>query len=58
MAGLLTGAQQAGTVRPELRLPELIALIAGASTTMELLGTEPAAQQRIFEVVFDGLRAR
>lgn len=58
LAGLLDRAQQAGAVRPDLGLPELIALLAGTSTTMEHLGADPAAQQRIFEVVFDGLRPR
>ncbi|MGW3668688.1 TetR/AcrR family transcriptional regulator [Streptomyces sp. NPDC005141] len=56
LAVLLDGAQQAGAVRPELGLPELIALLAGTSTAMEQLGADPAARQRIFDVVFDGLR--
>ncbi|WP_457030178.1 TetR/AcrR family transcriptional regulator [Kitasatospora sp. P5_F3] len=58
LAELLTGAQRAGAVRPELGLPELIALLVGTSTAMEQLGADPAARQRIFEVVFDGLRPR
>ena len=56
LARLLDGAQRAGAVRPELGLPELIALLVGTSVTMEHLGTDPAARQRIFDVVFDGLR--
>ncbi|MFJ2864442.1 TetR/AcrR family transcriptional regulator [Kitasatospora sp. NPDC087314] len=58
LAALLAGAQQAGAVRPELGLPELIALLAGTSRAMEHLATDPAARERIFEVVFDGLRPR
>ncbi|GAA0682657.1 hypothetical protein GCM10010193_40510 [Kitasatospora atroaurantiaca] len=58
LAELLAGAQQAEAVRPELGLPELIALLVGTSTTMEQLGADPAARQRIFEVLFDGLRPR
>ncbi|MFJ4775847.1 TetR/AcrR family transcriptional regulator [Streptomyces sp. NPDC088762] len=58
LAELLAGAQQAGAVRPELGLPELIALLVGTSTTMEQLSTDPAARERVFEVLFDGLRPR
>ncbi|SEC18419.1 hypothetical protein SAMN05216532_0713 [Streptomyces sp. 2231.1] len=53
---LLTGAQRAGAVRPELSLPELLALPAGIGRAMEQLGADPAGQERIFEVVFAGLR--
>ncbi|WP_037606119.1 TetR/AcrR family transcriptional regulator [Streptacidiphilus rugosus] len=55
-ARLLDRAQFAGAVRRDLGLPELIALMAGTSTTMEHLGPDPGARQRIFDVVFDGLR--
>ncbi|MFC9331247.1 TetR/AcrR family transcriptional regulator [Kitasatospora sp. NPDC057015] len=58
LGGLLAGAQQAGAVRPELRLPELIALLVGTSATMEQLGADPAARERVFQVLFDGLRPR
>ncbi|MFD9130499.1 TetR/AcrR family transcriptional regulator [Kitasatospora sp. NPDC059571] len=58
LADLLAGAQRAGAVRPDLGLPELIALLVGTTTTMEQLRTDPDARERIFEVVFDGLRPR
>ncbi|WP_444972032.1 SbtR family transcriptional regulator, partial [Streptomyces lunaelactis] len=58
LAELLAGAQQAGAVRPELGLPEFIALLAGTGRAMEQLGADPAPRERIFEVVFDGLRPR
>ncbi|MET8627270.1 helix-turn-helix domain-containing protein [Kitasatospora sp. NPDC004669] len=58
LADLLAEAQRAGAVRPDLGLPELIALLVGTGATMEQLGDEPAARERIFEVVFDGLRPR
>ncbi|MFF2042272.1 TetR/AcrR family transcriptional regulator [Kitasatospora sp. NPDC058170] len=58
LAELLTGAQQAGAVRPDLGLPELIALMVGTTTAMEHLGADPVARERIFEVVFDGMRPR
>ncbi len=56
LAALLDGAQRAGAVRPDLGLPELLALLAGTSTTMEHLGSDPASRRRIFTVIFDGLR--
>ncbi|MDJ0385734.1 TetR/AcrR family transcriptional regulator [Streptomyces sp. G-G2] len=58
LAGLLARAQQVRAVRPDLGLPELIALLAGTSTTMEHLANDASARERIFEVVFDGLRPR
>ncbi|WP_328923937.1 TetR/AcrR family transcriptional regulator [Streptomyces sp. NBC_00190] len=58
LADLLTGAQQAGAVRPELGLPEFIALLAGTGRAMEQLGADPGPRERVFEVVFDGLRPR
>ncbi|WP_327286234.1 TetR/AcrR family transcriptional regulator [Streptomyces sp. NBC_01205] len=58
LAGLLTEAQRGGVVRPELSLPELLALLVGMGAMMEQLGADPAARERIFEVVFDGLRPR
>ncbi|MFF1903037.1 TetR/AcrR family transcriptional regulator [Kitasatospora sp. NPDC058218] len=58
LAGLLARAQEVGAVRPELGLPELVALLAGTSTMTEHLTADPAARERIFEVIFDGLRPR
>ena len=57
LADLLAGAQRAGAVRPDLGLPELVALLVGTGATVEQLAY-PAARERIFEVVFDGLRPR
>ncbi|AUY53416.1 TetR/AcrR family transcriptional regulator [Streptomyces sp. CB01881] len=56
LAELLAGAQRVGAVRPELGLPELIALLVGTTASMDQLGADPAARERIFDVVFDGLR--
>ncbi|MER6277932.1 TetR/AcrR family transcriptional regulator [Streptomyces sp. NPDC059688] len=56
LGDLLTGAQRAGAVRPELGLPELLALLAGIGRAVEQLGADPAGRERIFEVVFAGLR--
>ncbi|MFE2288902.1 hypothetical protein ACFXDJ_32615 [Streptomyces sp. NPDC059443] len=55
---LLAQAQQAGAVRPELGLPELIALLTGTGTALEQLGADPGPRELIFKVVFDGLRPR
>ncbi|ARF81717.1 TetR/AcrR family transcriptional regulator [Kitasatospora aureofaciens] len=56
LAALLGQAQRSGAVRTDFGLPELLALLAGTSTTMEHLEANPEARQRIFNVVFDGLR--
>ncbi|MER5730701.1 TetR/AcrR family transcriptional regulator [Streptomyces sp. NPDC002138] len=58
LADLLAGAQQVGAVRPDLGLLELIALLVGTSTMMDHLGTDAPARERVFDVVFDGLRPR
>ncbi|WP_330334272.1 TetR/AcrR family transcriptional regulator [Streptomyces sp. NBC_00536] len=58
LAGLLTGAQRAGAVRPELGMPEFLALLAGTGRAMEQLGADPQPRERVFGVVFDGLRPR
>ncbi|MEU8517158.1 helix-turn-helix domain-containing protein [Kitasatospora sp. NPDC048722] len=58
LAELLTGAQRAGAVRPELGLPEVIALLVGTTTAMEHLGKDAAGRERVFAVVLDGLRPR
>ncbi|MFE2552060.1 TetR/AcrR family transcriptional regulator [Streptomyces sp. NPDC059355] len=58
LAALLSAAQQAGAVRPDLHLPELLALLVGTGAMLEQLGPDPAPRERIFEVVFDGLRPR
>ncbi|MFD7261115.1 TetR/AcrR family transcriptional regulator [Streptomyces sp. NPDC059874] len=56
LSDLLAGAQRAGAVRPELGLAEFIALLAGTGRAIEQLGPDPASRERIFEVIFDGLR--
>lgn len=58
LGDLLAGAQGAGAVRPDLGLPEFVALLAGTGRALEQLGAEPAPRERIFEVVFDGMRPR
>jgi AcrR family transcriptional regulator len=57
LGDLLARAQEAGTVRPELRVQDLIGLLAGASRAAEYAGGDPAARDRILTVILDGLRA-
>lgn len=52
---LLVRAQEAGAVRPDVGLPELIALLIGASRAAEHAGTDPV-RTRIIGVILDGLR--
>ncbi|MDH6139640.1 MULTISPECIES: TetR/AcrR family transcriptional regulator [Kitasatospora] len=53
---VLTGAQQAGAVRPDLGVPELQALLVGTADMVERLSADPAGRERIFSVIFNGLR--
>ncbi|MEV6636948.1 helix-turn-helix domain-containing protein [Actinoplanes sp. NPDC051470] len=54
MTGLLTQAQQAGTVRDDVDTADIKALIAGCITRDD----DGAAQQRMIEIVCDGLHPR
>ncbi|MFJ3793277.1 helix-turn-helix domain-containing protein [Kitasatospora sp. NPDC090091] len=56
LARLLAAAQRAGAVRREVGLAELFALLVGTTTAVEQLQDDPAARERVFTVVFDGLR--
>jgi AcrR family transcriptional regulator len=53
---LLTRAQRAGSVRDDVRVPELLALVAGVSRAAEHSGWDPEIQTRTLAIVFDGLR--
>jgi hypothetical protein len=54
---LLTRAQQSGSVRDDIGVTELIALLVGTSWAVEQASWDPLVQARILAVVFDGLRA-
>jgi AcrR family transcriptional regulator len=56
LEALLDSARRAGTVRPELRTTDLIALLAGASRAAEYTGDDPHARDRIAAVLLDGMR--
>lgn len=53
---LLARAQQAGTVRADVTVQEVIALIVGASRALEHLRWDGQAGERILAVIFAGLR--
>ncbi|WP_186382803.1 TetR/AcrR family transcriptional regulator [Amycolatopsis rhizosphaerae] len=53
---VLTRAQDAGTVRSDVGVTELIALMVGTSRGAEHLGGDPALRRRMLEIVVDGLR--
>ena len=55
---LLARAQRAGAVRKDATVPDVFALIHGPFAAMGPQGTDPAARQRIFGIVCDGLRTR
>jgi len=54
---LLGRAQGAGAIRGDLGVPELIALLVGASRAIEQIGADPDAQSRVISVLLDGLRS-
>lgn len=57
LGSLLARAQQAGAVRDDIGVTELIALVVGASRAAEHTGWDGAVRARTLQVVFDGLRA-
>jgi AcrR family transcriptional regulator len=56
LGALLRTAQDAGAVRPDLQVVDLIGLLAGASRATEYAGTDPSARERILSVILNGLR--
>lgn len=57
LATLLTRAQEAGAIRDDVGLPEVMTLLVGASQAAEHVGGGDAVRDRALKVVFDGLRA-
>jgi len=53
---LLTSAQRAGTVRKDIGIAELMALMAGASHAAEHATNSREVATRALEIIFDGLR--
>jgi AcrR family transcriptional regulator len=56
--GLLTRAQQAGAVRTDAALPEVYALLIGASRGATAASLEPEVRNRMLALVYDGLTPR
>jgi AcrR family transcriptional regulator len=56
IGALMVRAQEAGAVRPDLRLPELLALLAAASLGAERHQWNPELRERTLALIFDGLR--
>lgn len=54
---LLSAAQRAGAVRDDVHVPELIALLVGASQASRSAGWAQEVADRVLAVVLDGLRA-
>ncbi len=55
LGDLLRAAQKAGTVRPDLVVRDVKAILAGASA---MQAADPDTAERVTEVFLDGLRAR
>lgn len=55
LGALLVRAQKAGAVRPDVGLPELMALLVGASRAVEHAGSDDV-RARIVRIILDGLR--
>jgi AcrR family transcriptional regulator len=57
LAALLARAQEAGAVRGDVGLAEVMTLLVGASQAAERVGGDRGVRDRALAVVFDGLRA-
>jgi AcrR family transcriptional regulator len=55
---LLIRAQHAHAARDDVRVPDLIALLIGATRAIEHASADPDAQARTLAIVLDGLRVR
>ena len=53
---LLANAQRAGTVRDDVRAPEVMALLVGVCQAALHTAWEPGVRERTLKIVFDGLR--
>jgi AcrR family transcriptional regulator len=53
---LLTRAQRAGAVRPDIHLPEVLTVMVGTARAAEHAGNDRELLARALEIVFDGLR--
>jgi hypothetical protein len=58
VGALLQRAQQAGTVRSDVELPEVYALLAAISQASARSRLDEDARARLLAIVFDGLQPR
>ncbi|WP_250002898.1 TetR/AcrR family transcriptional regulator [Actinoplanes sp. M2I2] len=58
LSSLLARAQQQGAVRPDVTVPELVALMLAVSRVPELDADGAALRARVLSIVFDGLKAK
>jgi AcrR family transcriptional regulator len=58
MKRLLDRAREAGAVRPDIDVEELLALVKGTFVAVAAMGGEARTRHRVLAVVCDGLRAR
>jgi AcrR family transcriptional regulator len=56
LSALLVRAQQAGAVRDDIDVTDLIALVVGASRAVEYASSDHAVQERTLRVILSGLR--
>jgi AcrR family transcriptional regulator len=56
LGALLTAAQEAGAVRADIGLPEVLMVLVGASQAAERVGADREVRDRALSVVLDGLR--
>src|SRR6266700_3415565 len=54
--GLLTAAREAGEVRPDITIGDLLRLVHGIVVATEQLPTDTSQRDRLLALVFDGLR--
>ena len=57
LGGLLAGAQAAGTVRADVTVDDLLALLVGTTKAAEYAGGS-GARERLLNVVLDGLKTQ
>jgi AcrR family transcriptional regulator len=58
VGALFRSAQQAGAVRDDVELPEVYALLVGASRAAARARLDEQARARLFVIIFDGLASR
>ncbi|MGW6198861.1 TetR/AcrR family transcriptional regulator [Kribbella sp. NPDC055110] len=57
-SGLLTAAQKAGAVRTDAEMPEVYALLIGASRGATAAKLDPETRDRMLALIYDGLKPR